>query len=106
MKPLARAVGRVLRGLGIAEDVARAEAVGAWGPVAARVLGPDAVGSRAVRIEGSTLTIAVPDAGWASEIRLRETELIAAISAAAPRSGITSLRTVPARMRDRPASRS
>lgn len=93
MKPVARAVDRLLRGLGIAADVARVEAIDAW-PAAAAVLGPDAACTRAIRAEGTTLVIAVPTPAWASEIRLREAELIERLGREAPRSGITSLRTV------------
>lgn len=96
MKPIGRAVDRLLRGLGIATDVARTSAVDAWPHVAAAVLGADAGRTRAVRIDGTTLVIAVPTSAWASELRLREAELLAALALAAPRSGIRALRAVPA----------
>jgi len=99
MRPMSRAVDRLLRGLGIARDVARVEAIDVWGTAASKVLGPDAVTTRAVRIDGATLVVAVPDPGWASEIRLKAPELIAALRAAAPRSGIAAIRAVPAHAR-------
>jgi predicted nucleic acid-binding Zn ribbon protein len=95
-RPLARAIDRLLHGLGIATDVARVEAIDAWPAVAAAILGPDATGTRAIRTEGTTLVVTVPSPAWASEIRLREAELLARLGREAPRSGITALRTVPA----------
>ncbi len=100
MKPVARAVERLLRGLGIASDVARVEAVDAWAPVAARAFGGDASATRAIAIDGAALIVAVPTSAWASEIRLRERELVAALSRSAPRSGVRAIRTVPT---DRPS---
>ena len=99
MRPVSRAVGRLLRGLGIDADVARASAVDAWRSVAVAAFGADAAATRAVGIEGSTLIVAVPDPAWASEIRLRSSDLIARLAAAAPGSGITRIRTVPAASR-------
>jgi len=97
MKPVGRAVGRLLRGLGIATEVARASAVDAWPVVAAAAFGEDAVATRAVAIDDATLVVAVPTSAWASEIRLREHELLGALARSAPASGIRAIRTVPAR---------
>lgn len=94
MRPVARAVDRLLRGLGIATDVARVEAIDEWPAVAASVLGPDATSTRAIRTEGTTLVVAVPTPAWAAEIRLRESALVEGLGQAAPRSGIASVRTV------------
>ena len=97
MKPVGRAVGRLLRGLGIATDVARVGAVDAWPAVASSAFGADAAATRAVAIEGATLIVAVPTSAWASEIRLRERELVSAIARRAPSRDIRAIRTVPAR---------
>jgi predicted nucleic acid-binding Zn ribbon protein len=95
-RPIARAIDRLLQGLGIATDVARVEAIDAWPAVAAGILGPDAAATRAIRTEGTTLVVTVPSPAWASEIRLREADLLARLEREAPRSGISALRTVPA----------
>ena len=96
MRPVGRVVGRVLRGLGIATEVARAGAVEAWPAVALAAFGADASTTRAVSIDGATLIVAVPTSAWASEIRLREGDLVRALANAAPASDIRSIRTVPA----------
>lgn len=95
MRPLARAVDRLLQGLGIASDVARMDAVEAWADVASAVLGPDASSTRALRADGATLVVAVPTSAWASELRMREAEIVERLARAAPRSGITRIRVVP-----------
>lgn len=95
MRPVSRAVDRLLRGLGIATGVARAGAVDRWPAVATAVFGPDAVTTRALAVDGATLVVGVPTSAWASEIRLREAEIVARLAAAAPRSGIRGVRTIP-----------
>ena len=95
MRPIARAVERALHALGVDRDVARADAVRAWSVAAASVLGSDAGDTRALRADGDTLVIGVPSAQWAGEIRLRERELVAALHARAPSSGISRIRPVP-----------
>ncbi len=95
MRPIARAIQSALQTLGIANDVARADAVHAWHAAATTVLGEDAVGTRAVRTDGDTLVVLVPTAHWAGEIRLRERELIRALAERAPASRIARLRCVP-----------
>lgn len=97
MKPVGRAVDRLLRGLGIAGEVERAGAIDRWAEVARAEFGDDAAGTRAVSVEGSTLVVAVPSAAWSSEIRLRQRALLARLARASPRSGIRSIRTVSAR---------
>jgi len=97
VKPVAGVVGRLLRGLGIASEVASAGAVDAWGGVAVAAFGADASATHAVAIDGATLIVAVPTSAWASEIRLREHDLLAALERSVPGSGIRSIRTVPAR---------
>ncbi len=97
MKPLGGAVDRLLRTLGLGEELAEAAAMRRWGTAAASVLGPDASLSRAVAVERHTLVVAVPDAQWAGEIRLRERDLLAGLEALAPGSGIVRIRPVPAR---------
>jgi predicted nucleic acid-binding Zn ribbon protein len=93
---LARALGRALAALGLEGDVARAEAVRAWGEAASRVIGSDAARTTALRMDDGTLVVAVPTVQWATEIRLRERELVAEVASRAPRSGITKIRPVPA----------
>jgi predicted nucleic acid-binding Zn ribbon protein len=95
VKPIGRAVDRALRLMGVDRDVARADAVRAWSAAAASVLGADARDTRAIRADGDTLVVAVPSAQWAGELRLRERELIAAITKRAPSSGISRVRPVP-----------
>jgi predicted nucleic acid-binding Zn ribbon protein len=95
MRPIARAIQSALRTLGIEQNVARADAVRAWHAAATRVLGADAVTTRAVRTDGDTLVVLVPTAQWAGEIRLRERELLVALADRAPASRIARLRCVP-----------
>jgi len=95
LRPVARAVDRLLRGLGIATEVARMDATRAWPSAAAAVLGPDAASTKALRVDGTTLVVGVPTPAWASEIRLREAELLERLAEASPRSGMTAVRTVP-----------
>ncbi len=96
MRPLSRAVDRLLHGLGIATEVARVEAIDHWESVATALFGADGSTTRAVAVDGTTLIVAVPSSAWASEIRLRERELLEQLRRAAPRSGISAIRTVPA----------
>jgi predicted nucleic acid-binding Zn ribbon protein len=103
VKPIARIVDRALRALGVDRDVARADAVRAWGDAAASVIGEDARQTEAVRADGDTLVITVPTAQWAGELRLRERELLAALTARAPSSGIARLRPVPSSRTATPA---
>jgi predicted nucleic acid-binding Zn ribbon protein len=95
LRPVARVVDQLLRGLGIATDVARIDATRAWPAVAAATLGSGADLTKALRVDGTTLVVAVPTSAWASEIRLRETQLLEGLAKASPRSGITALRAVP-----------
>ena len=95
MRPIARAVDRALRALGVDREVARADAVRAWAESAVSVFGRDAAETQAVRADGDTLVVVVPTAQWAGEIRLRERELVAELLRRAPASGITRLRPVP-----------
>lgn len=100
MRPLGGAVQRVLRALGLEDDLARADAVASWPQVARDVIGSDADRTRAIRVEDHTLVVAVPTAQWAAEIRLRERELVRRLPAA---GGIRRIRSVPGeRAPDRP----
>lgn len=96
MRPVGRAVGRLLRGLGIETEVARVGAIDRWALVAKEVLGQDAGVTRAVAVDGTTLIVTVPTSAWSSEIRLREASLVDGLRRAAPTSGIRAIRTVPA----------
>ena len=96
MKRASRAVSRLLRGLGIADEVARAAALDAWPAAAAAVFGPDASATHAVAVEGETIVVTVPTSAWASEIRLRGADLTARIRQGAPGSDIRRVRCVPA----------
>ena len=95
MRPLAQTIRRALRELGLEGDVDRTEAVRAWPTVAARALGADASSTYAVRVEEHTRGVALPTGEGAAEIRLRQRELLAALGRAAPRSGVTRIRSVP-----------
>ena len=95
MRPLAGAVQRVLRALGLEADLARADAVEAWAEVAGLIIGADAARTRAIRVEGGTLVVAVPTAQWAAEIRLRERALVAALLERVPGGGVRRIRAVP-----------
>jgi predicted nucleic acid-binding Zn ribbon protein len=97
MKPLGGAIDRLLRTVGLTDELAEAEAVRHWSEAAAAVLGADASLTRAAAVERHTLIVTVPDSQWGAEIRLRERELLRALEALAPRSGIRSIRAVPAR---------
>ncbi len=95
MKPVSRAVDRLLRGLGIAADVARVDAIDQWAGVATAVFGEDGATTKAVAVDGPTIIVAVPTSAWAGEIRLREAEIVELLTRAAPQSGIRKVRTVP-----------
>jgi hypothetical protein len=95
MRPVARAIRKALRTLGIDREVARADAVRVWHAAAATVLGADVTSTRALRADGDTLVVLVPTAQWAGEIRLRERELLRALADRAPASRIARLRCVP-----------
>lgn len=92
MRPLGGTLRRVLRALGLEEELARADAVAAWPAVARDVIGSDADRTRAVRVEGHTLVVAVPTAQWAAEIRLRERDLVRRLP---PAGRIERIRSVP-----------
>jgi predicted nucleic acid-binding Zn ribbon protein len=96
VRPLAAAITRAMRALGLDSDVAKADAMRAWTQVACAVIGPDATRTTALRMDEGTLVVAVPTAQWAAEIRLREEQLVAELATRAPRSGIAKIRSVPA----------
>ena len=95
MRPIGGAIQRALRKLGLDRDIARVSALDAWPAAAREVFGSHADVTRAVALSDSALVVAVPDASWSGEIRLRESELVAAIARRAA-SDITHIRTVPA----------
>lgn len=100
MRPIGGAIDRALRKLGLERDIARVSALDAWPGAARDVFGPSAAATRAVGLSDRALIIAVPDATWSGEIRLREAELVAAIARRAA-SDIDRIRTVPAVERGR-----
>lgn len=95
MRPLGGAVQKALRALGLETGVARADALDAWPAVAGSVLGADAARTRAVRVEGDTLVVAVPTSHWAAELRLRERALVSGLRERAPAAGVRRIRAVP-----------
>ncbi|MBM4420971.1 MAG: DUF721 domain-containing protein [Chloroflexi bacterium] len=95
MKPIAGALGRALRTLGLESGVSRVQAVDAWPAVATATLGAEGAHVRALRVDGDTLVLLVPTSSHAAEVRLREGALIAALIAAAPSSGVRRLRCAP-----------
>jgi predicted nucleic acid-binding Zn ribbon protein len=95
VKPVSRAVDRLLRGLGIAAEVDRVAALDHWAATVTSVLGPDGAVTRAVAVDGATIVVAVPTSAWASEIRLREAALIDALRRASPKSDIRRIRSIP-----------
>lgn len=94
MRPIGGAIDRALRKLGLERDIARVSALDAWPDAARDVFGPAADVTRAVGLSERALIIAVPDASWSGEIRLREAELVAAISRRAT-SDVDHIRAVP-----------
>lgn len=96
MKGIAGALSRALRTLGLEGGVARAGALDAWPAVSAKLLGAEAERCRAIRVDGDTLVLVVPSSAHAAEIRLRERELVGALTVAAPSSGVCRLRCAPA----------
>lgn len=95
MKPLGTAVQRVLRALGLEDDLARADAIEAWPEVAGAIIGADALRTHAIRVEDGTLVVAVPTAQWAAEIRLRERALVTALRVRVPGGAVRRIRAVP-----------
>jgi predicted nucleic acid-binding Zn ribbon protein len=95
MRPIGGAIERALRKLGLERDIARVSALDAWPDAARDVFGPAADATRAVGLSDRALVVAVPDATWSGEIRLREAELVAAIARRAA-SDIDHIRTISA----------
>lgn len=82
---LGAAVGRLLAGLGLETDLARAETAARWPQAASAVLGEGAERTAAIGFDDAVLLVTVPDGAWSGEIRLRERELIAALGGSAAR---------------------
>jgi hypothetical protein len=101
LRPIGGAIERALRKLGLDRDVERVSAVDAWAGAARDVFGPDADATRAVGLSDRALIVAVPDATWSGEIRLREAELVAALARRAP-TDLEHIRTVPVAPERRP----
>jgi Dna[CI] antecedent DciA-like protein len=96
MRPIGGAIDRALRKLGLERDIARVSALDVWPDAAREVFGSAADATRAVGLSERALIVAVPDATWSGEIRLREAELVAAIARRAPKiSDIDHIRAVP-----------
>ena len=92
LHPLGAAVGRLLRGLGLEADLARADSRTRWPAAAQAVLGAGSERTAAVGFDAETLVVTVPDGAWAGEIRLHERELIAALGGSS--SPITRIRSI------------
>ncbi len=101
LHPLGAAVGRLLRGLGLEADVARADTTARWPAAAHQVLGEGAQCTSAIGFDEATLLVTVPDGAWSGEIRLRERELIAALGG--PDSRIAHIRSIVRSEGERPA---
>jgi hypothetical protein len=99
VRPIGGAIDRALRKLGLDRDIARVSALDAWPDAARDVFGPAADATTAVGLSDRALVVAVPDATWSGEIRLREAELIAALRRRAA-SDIEQIRAVPQRPSD------
>jgi len=105
MRPIGGAIDRALRKLGLDRDVAHISALDAWPTAAREVFGADAIATDAVGLNDRTLVVRVPDAAWSGEIRLREGELVNAITRLAAGSGIEHIRPVPGHDHQRPTRR-
>ena len=99
MRPIGGAIERALRKLGLDRDLARVSALDAWPDAAREVFGPAATATRAVGLSDRALVVSVPDATWAGEIRLREGDLVAALTRRTT-SDIDHIRAVPERSSD------
>ena len=95
MKPIGAVIARTLQALGLRDDVVQADAIRSWERVATATLGALGARTRAVRVDGETLVIVTPTSSHSAEIRLREPEILAALSRAAPGSHIRRLRCAP-----------
>ena len=95
MRPIGGAIERALRKLGLDRDVARVSALDAWPDAAREIFGAAADATQAVGLSDRALLVAVPDATWSGEIRLREAELVAALARRVP-TDIEHIRSVPA----------
>lgn len=95
MRPIGEAVRAALRALGIARGVARAAAVSAWSAAASDAVGDEAAGrTRALRVDGDAIVVAVSSPVVAQELRLRSGELVEALARRAPESGVRRIRFV------------
>jgi predicted nucleic acid-binding Zn ribbon protein len=95
VRPIGGAIDRALRKLGLDRDVARVSAIDAWPAAARDIFGPSAEATRAVGLSDRALLVAVPDATWSGEIRLRERELLRAIGRRVT-TDLEHIRAVPA----------
>lgn len=95
MRPIADALRRTLRSLGIGGAVARAGAIEAWPDAARACIGDAAARTRALRVEGSTLVVTVTSPVLAQELRLRGNDLLAELAQRSPDAGVTAVRFVP-----------
>lgn len=95
MRSLADALRATLTALGIRRDVARAAAVAAWPEVMRETIGPAGERTRALRVDGDTLVVAVSSPVLAQELRLRAGEVLAALALKAPDAEVRDMRFVP-----------
>jgi len=79
VRPIGGAIERALRKLGLDREVTRVSAIDAWPAAARDIFGPAGDATRAIGLSDRALVVAVPDASWSGEIRLRERELVTAI---------------------------
>ena len=95
MRPIGGAIERALRKLGLDREVTRVSAIDVWPAAARDIFGPAGDATRAIGLGDRALVVAVPDASWSGEIRLRERELVAAIGRRVM-SDVDRIRAVPA----------
>lgn len=89
-RPIADALGDVLRASGLADDVARARAMEHW----AAAVGPQIAGVTQPRLlaEDGTLVVGVRTHAWMQELTLMERALVAKMNAAAGGSTVRKIR--------------
>jgi hypothetical protein len=95
VRPIGEVLDATLEALGLRRSVARANAVLVWPAAAGTVLGREAVRTRALRVEGTTMVVAVESPVLAQELRLRQGDLLCELARLAPDGRVRALRFVP-----------